>query len=164
MTEPTKEKAEYFFKYEYGYINIDSKNLYLTNSGNWSEIEGMEEKSPKTVKKSDRRKLWILIYLIIGFSFTMLLHAGHLTGNGASLVLALLLPLSCIPLYKYMRNELGPKYLVPIKKINSVEDENTGIRLNFKNESYEDDTVFLNYPRGLDAGKLKQILESYKSE
>ncbi|WP_196889864.1 hypothetical protein [Aureivirga sp. CE67] len=40
-----------WFKYELGYVNIDSENIYLTGSGNWSETKNLEEKTRKVSKK-----------------------------------------------------------------------------------------------------------------
>ena len=34
-----------WFKYEFGFVNLDSENFYLTNSGNWSETENLKEKT-----------------------------------------------------------------------------------------------------------------------
>ena len=36
---------KHWFKYEFGYVNIDSEYLYFTNTGNWSEVQEIKEKS-----------------------------------------------------------------------------------------------------------------------
>ena len=61
-----------------------------------------------------------------------------------------------------MRSELGQKFLIPIKNITSIENENSGLRINFRNEVFEDDTLYLEYPRGLDKEFLQQLLAEEK--
>lgn len=34
-----------FYKYKYGYINIDQNNIYITSTGNWSETIQLTEKN-----------------------------------------------------------------------------------------------------------------------
>jgi hypothetical protein len=44
-----------FYKYKYGYINIDQNNIYITSTGNWSEtIQLTEKKFGKTKKRMGR--------------------------------------------------------------------------------------------------------------
>jgi hypothetical protein len=33
-----------WFTHEYGFVNIDTENIYFTNTGNWSETKDLEEK------------------------------------------------------------------------------------------------------------------------
>ncbi len=155
-------EIRHFFKYEYGYINIDSENIYLTHTGNWSETVNMEAKNNKTIQKSTKRKWWILSCIIIGSGLIYLFHFLEILSVGKSIILILFIPLNCLPLYKYMRSELGQKFLIPIKNITSIENENSGLRINFRNEVFEDDTVYLEYPRGLDKEFLQQLLAEEK--
>jgi hypothetical protein len=44
-----------FHKYGNGYINIDNSMIYLTSTGNWSEIETLTEKTiGKNTKKTGK--------------------------------------------------------------------------------------------------------------
>ena len=148
----------YYFKYEFGYINIDKKNVYLTNSGNWSETLGMEEKSKETIRKSDNRKTWIIVYLLIGCMLISLFHFAHILNSGMGYLLIFTIPLGCLPLYKYMRNEIGPKFKIPIEKIISIQDESNGLRINFKDTAFQEDSVFISYPRGLTKELLEELI------
>ena len=158
MSIPEEEK--HFFKYEYGYINIDSKNLYLTNTGNWSETEGMEEKSPKTINKSDRRRTWILIFLIIGAALIFIFR--FMEAVNTNLLLIVLVPFACLPLYKYMRNELGPAFMIPLHKVLFVEREGDGLRIHFTNINYENDSVYLRKIRGQGVDYIENLIASKK--
>jgi len=158
------EQKRYYYKYEYGYINIDSRNIYLTNSGNWTETSDMQEKSPGTVRRSNRRKWWILSYLVIGSGLIVLFHLMRVIGSGESLVFMALVPLSCLPLYRYMRNELGQRFLIPIKKVISIEEVDNGLRIHFRNEAMEEDSVYLEHPRGLDKELLEHRINPKKIE
>ncbi len=67
-----------WFKYRFGYVNIDDENFYLTNSGNWSETIDMNEKTKKTEKKGSLKKFRINVYLYVvaGISLCLICFGG----------------------------------------------------------------------------------------
>lgn len=55
-----------WLKHKYGYINIDDENVYVTKTGNWSEISKLQEKNHRRFIFFDgRTKLKIGIYLFV---------------------------------------------------------------------------------------------------
>lgn len=58
-----------FYRYEFGFINLDSNNLYLTSSGNWSEAKKLEEKSTRVAVREK--------YYQPGSGFSLLLLQPH---------------------------------------------------------------------------------------
>ena len=54
-----------YFKYANGYVNINDENLFLTNSGNWSETHDLLEKSPKSIRKNDLKSVKIYAYYFV---------------------------------------------------------------------------------------------------
>jgi hypothetical protein len=53
-----------YFKYANGFVNINYENLFLTNSGYWSETRELLEKSSKTIKKHKYKSLKIYIFFL----------------------------------------------------------------------------------------------------
>ena len=103
-----------WFKYEYGYINMDDFNLYLTNSGNWSEIEELEEKTNRSEKFNRRNRLKKLSVMIV-------------VGGVAA--------------YNYLKSDLGLGYKIPLSKISNIEFDEEETIVSFidgdGNKSYE---------------------------
>ena len=54
-----------WFKYEFGYVNIDSENLYLTNTGNWSETKTLTEKTKKVANQNDNKSSSMIGFIVI---------------------------------------------------------------------------------------------------
>ena len=52
-----------YFKYANGFVNLNDENLFLTNSGNWSETSDLLEKSPKSIRQNNFKGFKIYIYL-----------------------------------------------------------------------------------------------------
>ena len=90
-----------WFGYNTGFVNIDDNHVYLTNSGNWSEIADLEEKGITTNKKSRRRKKKSSLFMAYLVVFIMGVLILNLT-RGRSMVLisgTLALGYFCLPLY-----------------------------------------------------------------
>ncbi len=135
-----------FFKYQFGYINIDEENLYMTNSGNWSEVSEVQEKSTKTKAGNMFRSgaNWIFLVLVVG-----LVVLGFLSGvlKGRIGLLGLVgTPVFIYFFYRYLQRDLGVKYKIPIAKITSVElkpEEKKAI-LHFLNATNQQDQEVIN--------------------
>ncbi len=113
-----------YFKYQFGYINIDDTNLYMTSSGNWSEIKELTEKTNKSKLNNRTRVLtnWIFIIFVIGG-----LGIAYLSGilKGQPGLFALIgTPILVYYFYKYLQRDLGNKYSIPIFKITKIEFSN----------------------------------------
>ena len=139
-----------YFKYGTGYVNIDSENLYLTNSGNWQEALELKEKSPKTKRQNNSRIAGNNLFLFIVFggltlgAFYMLNKASDFnildfSTVGATVKRLGLLAAIGFVIYKYFAPELGKRYRIPMSKIESVEYWERGVRINFRNEANEPD-------------------------
>ena len=120
-----------WFKYEYGYVNVDADNVYFTNSGNWSETITLEEKGIQ--KSNSFRKTRIQLFLIISCLLFAGLIVKHLTSGGMSLLLVIGLPLGGYFLYHYLKSEIGGKFKLPITKIDAIEIENSTAIIHFFN-------------------------------
>ena len=124
-----------WFKYEYGFINIDEHNIFLTNTGNWSETRGLKEKGDQKVNRVRRIRFQVSIALLI--IITLLLFYNKLFSDEANLFLIIGIPLSGYSLYNYLKSELGSKYKLPISKISNIEIDKQDVNIqffNFKNE------------------------------
>lgn len=118
-----------WFKYEFGYVNIDSENIYFTNTGNWSETKDLREKGiqkSNIFRKSSIQFFLVVLVLFFGF----LIIKGFDNGK-----LLLGLPVILFLVYKYLKPELGSKYKVPIIKISNIDIENNSATINFTDAS-----------------------------
>ncbi|AUC74509.1 hypothetical protein [Olleya sp. Bg11-27] len=152
-----------WFKYEFGYVNIDSEYLYLTNTGNWSEISSLNEKAKRIANKNDNKSSRILFFLIvIACFFGFLLYKNILSGK-VSLTLIFLTVFGGYKLYEYMKTEIGWKFKIPIKKITEIKTNDRNIELVFLNGENISDFHKLNRidEKGIDIiNKLKNTLHN----
>ena len=84
-----------WFKHEFGFVNIDDKNFYLTNTGNWTETERLGEKDKSVSFSNGIRKFRIVFFLVVSFtlfSVLWLMGLDGLTKEGFSLLLILGMP------------------------------------------------------------------------
>ena len=126
---------KHYFKYGSGFVNINTEDLFLTNSGNWQETWDLKEKSPASKRKNAIRiaRMQIYIYVVFGvvavISFFMLKNAVL---PGGLLVLAYFVN-------KYFKSEMGKRYKIPLVKIQSIEKYEKGLKINFRNAANEPD-------------------------
>ena len=129
-----------FFKYGNGYVNINDEYLFLTNSGNWSEIKSIVEKSPKSIKSNRlKRYKYNLFYLIIFFLMFYLNVKKKAFNFRASFVLVIL----GVAAYFYMKRETGNKYKIPIAKITAIRITNSAVKISFINAANAEDCEYI---------------------
>ena len=132
-----------YFKYANGYVNIDDENLYLTNSGNWSETHKLEEKSPKSIKKNKNKLFRINSYYVI-IGIVLLLFILGITNKNSNKAIPIGIIMIIISGFRYMRNELGNKYKIPLSKIKDFEITTNSVKIIFKNLNDEIDFETIN--------------------
>jgi methionyl-tRNA synthetase len=76
-----------WFKYEYGYVNLDSDTLYLTNSGNWSETTTLSEKTKEITQKNDTKNYKYVSFLVSIIAFFCVLFFNTILSGKVSLTL-----------------------------------------------------------------------------
>lgn len=117
-----------YFKYDNGYVNINDENLFLTNSGNWSETHDLLEKSPKSIRKNDLKsfKMYSFPFVIICISLFMITKSENV-----------FFPLTFAGLgfaaFFYLKRETGKRYKIPISKIISFDVSNDKVKILFRN-------------------------------
>jgi hypothetical protein len=123
-----------YFKYANGYVNINDENLFLTNSGNWSETHDLMEKSPKSIRKNDLKsfKMYSFPFVIICISLFMITKSENV-----------FFPLTFAGLgfaaFFYLKREIGKRYKIPISKIISFDVSNDKVKILFRNANDIDD-------------------------
>lgn len=129
---------KHFFKYEFGYINIDDENLYMTNSGNWSETKELLEKSDQSKSKNKNQKYkvfgYYLFLILIALFFVYKFNFVNIT-YGFIIGLAVLF----YSAYNFMKSEQGNRYKIPLTKINQMEYSYNSLKIHFKNLDNNDD-------------------------
>lgn len=104
-----------YFKYANGYININDENLFLTQSGNWSETLTLQEKSSKSNFKASAKYLnYLIIVVLIGFGVYDVVKDFKNKTFPFGIVLLFLGFLA------YIKREKGMRYKIPVAKIKSI--------------------------------------------
>ncbi len=131
---------KYYFKYGSGYVNIDDKNLFLTNSGNWQETRDLEEKSEKTVIQNNSRiaKMQGFVYTVFGTIGIFIWDTLDNKKVSAGIIIILLA--LAYKVLIYFKSDFGKRYKIPLAKIESIEEyNNETIKFNFLNANNEPD-------------------------
>lgn len=127
-----------YFKYANGFVNLNNENLFLTNSGNWSETLNLLEKSPKSIRKNNFKSYKIYIYLFIVACLIVLVLTKAKSGS---------IPFGLILLglgtYSYLKRETGKQYKIPISKIKSIIINENEVTISFYNSSGIEDFEIL---------------------
>lgn len=130
---------KHFFKYAYGYINIDAENLYMTNSGNFQEARETEEKSSANQAQNNHRvnrmKGFVYGFLAIIAFFIVDAVENKTFAIGGFVAAGLL----AYKLFDYFKPEFGSRYRIPLSKIERIERYNKGIKIFFLNANNESD-------------------------
>lgn len=141
-----------YFKYAKGFVNINDENLFLTNSGNWSETHELLEKSSKSIKQNNFKGFKIYIFLFVVACLIVLILLKSKKGS---------IPFGIILLglgaFAYMKRETGKRYKIPISKIISVTIIENSAKIIFLNENNNEDFEEI---YGIDAkglGVLKEL-------
>ncbi|WP_196892949.1 hypothetical protein [Aureivirga marina] len=108
-----------WFDYEFGYVNIDTKNIYLTNTGNWHETRKLDEKSIYTSRKKNKKTgfSFILILFAVFLLITYFFKEGNLILNG-SIFLGLISLIYVIDIT--FKKEYGEQFKIPFEKIKAI--------------------------------------------
>jgi hypothetical protein len=137
---------KHFFKYQRGYVNLDENFVYLTTTGNWSEINELSEKTGASKRDNNLRISLNGIFLIMAIGAGALILLFGLLNGRLSFMPMVLVPVGGYYLYRYMQRDLGVKYRIPISKITSIElnQAEKKVILRFLNGSDEKDQEILN--------------------
>lgn len=128
-----------WFKYEFGYVNIDSQNIYFTSSGNWSETKNLKEKSKEVERKHHIKSSKHVLFLILtGLVLSFILFKSIDNGK-VSLTLILLIPVGGYKLYNYLKTEIGTNHKIPLAKINEIKIKNNSAEIIFLNSENSSD-------------------------
>jgi membrane-bound ClpP family serine protease len=120
-----------WFKYEYGFVNIDTDNIYFTNSGNWSETIELEEKGLQ--KSNIIRKIRIKLFWVLSFAIGIFLLYLNMVNGRISILLIIGLPIGLFSIYNYLKTEIGSRFKLPISKIVSIAILSNNVSIEFKN-------------------------------
>ncbi len=138
-----------WFEYQYGYVNIDDENIYLTNTGNWSETLELKEKEKKIESGTTLNKMLIILFIILVIIASLFIFLRKLMSSSFTISGILIgIPLIGYQIYMHFKTELGPSYKISLHKI-------TAIKLNGGNATLH----FLNADNVADSVELENITE-----
>lgn len=132
-----------WFKYEFGYVNIDSENLYLTNTGNWSETKTLTEKTKKVAKQNDNKSSLMIGFIVIALFLLGYLNFKSVLSGGVALTLIVITIFGSYKLYEYLKTEIGAKFKIPREKISEISVNDRSIEIFFVNGEGNNDSYKL---------------------
>lgn len=136
-----------WFPYRYGYVNIDSDNIYLTSTGNWSEVSQLYEKNELSKKANEARQRKIkrgLFFVFALFSFAII---KNITSTSISFLLIVALAFLGYKVYQYRKSDLGSRYKIPLEKLERIIIEDTTVTLIFLNgDNLSDQEILTDIP------------------
>jgi hypothetical protein len=107
-----------WFKHEYGFVNIDAENIYFTNTGNWSETNGLKEKGVQQQNSFRQFRMRIIPFVLIAVVVFLLIFPIDSGKVKFSLIAGLVV--LAISARKYLKTEIGAKFKLPISKIENI--------------------------------------------
>jgi hypothetical protein len=121
-----------WLKHKYGFINIDDENVYVTKTGNWSEVSGLEEKNYKPFKFADfRTKLKIGFYLFIVFGIILFGFISNIISGNINFLLIVGLPVVGYTAFQYIIPEFGSSFVIPKNKITDLRIKESDLFIEF---------------------------------
>ncbi|CAM4183197.1 MULTISPECIES: hypothetical protein [Flavobacterium] len=127
-----------FFKYEKGFININETDLFLTKTGNWSEIDLIEEKSFKSKSQNTIKKVKTYSFYAMLVSFSLLLFINiYRADNKILLTTAIILLI--VSSFNYIKVGSGSQYKIPLSKIDKMDYSFKSLKIYFKNKEGKED-------------------------
>ncbi|MFD0962692.1 hypothetical protein [Pseudofulvibacter geojedonensis] len=124
-----------FFKYQFGYINIDEDNLYMTTTGVWSETKELLEKSSLSKKANELRKgkkdlgAFLLVAILALSAIVTLNKSIGIIG----FISAMGLCSGAYKVYKVFQKDSGYQYKIPRDKIKSIHLSENELEIEFLN-------------------------------
>lgn len=144
------------FKYSKGYINIDDINIYLTETGNWSETKGLSEKMSNQLFRRYGNAIAILgVSLVIALvGIFVFISSQKIRIGGIVGVIAIL-----FFFYQAVSSKLGYTFYIPKEKIIKISSHQNILFLKFKNAFDKEEIVRLS---DIENGKIKEIITLLK--
>ena len=123
--------ARYCFKRKFGFVNMTPDAIYLTSTGNWTEIDRLSEKSKASIKKNAWRKTRIKLFLypsLLVLAGIVISEMSHLNLMSVSLIAGVA---GGVALIKYFSSDLGNVYKIPVDKIIRTEISDSDVTIYF---------------------------------
>jgi hypothetical protein len=120
-----------WFTHEYGFVNIDTENIYFTNTGNWSETKDLEEKGLQEQNSFRQFRMKIIPFILIAVAVFLLIFPIDSGKVKFSLITGLVV--LAISARKYLKTEISSKFKLPISKVKSITLNNKTAIIIFQN-------------------------------
>lgn len=150
-----------WLKHKYGYINIDDENVYVTKTGNWSEISKLQEKNHRRFIFLDgRTKLKIGIYLFVQAGLILYVFVSNIVSGDFLVSLVILTLLIAYSVFSYLIPEYGSSFVIPKNKILTIQIKASEAHITFLDANNKSSS---NHFRGLNTKGL-EIIDRVKKE
>ncbi len=133
------------FPYTFGYINLDSENLYLSNTGNISELKALRRRGEELPFTSKWRKI-IIFALFLAGPLSLARVVPQISYENFLRIAFWAVLLYIFIAVWFIRRELGPRYFIPLKEIIRLEEKSKGLIIHFRNKHNQETEQFLRMP------------------
>jgi len=111
-----------YFKHKYGYLNIDSENIYFTKSGNWGEARDLiEKKIDPTPKPTNNQKVVGYIFAVLFIAINILGLIGLIESFVSLISIFIIIGWFVYQIISKKLKPFKPNFLIPIIKIQKLE-------------------------------------------
>jgi len=125
-----------YFKYANGYVNIKDEFFFLTNSGNWSEILELKEKSSKSNFKTNKIYLnyfFVIVLITVGIYDVLKDFKNKSFPFGIVLI--------GLGVLAFLKRQKGNRFKIPFSKIIKINLSGSTISITFFNKNGFEDLV-----------------------
>lgn len=116
-----------FYKYEYGYVNIDNNNIYFTSTGNWSEVATLSEKRKVQNTRDLSKVVMVYIFMIVTGIGEIIFFIKSDSGPVGKVISVFAAVGFMITLKNYFFTELGQRFYIPKSKIKKATVNDNGV-------------------------------------
>jgi hypothetical protein len=133
------------FKHQFGYVNIDSSNLYFTKTGNWSESKSLGEKTnrklskPTTIGGIIGILISIIVVIVNIYFLTDIIRKFGILPSIVGLIAYV-----ALIVYLNYRHKYAPNFHIPLSKVIDISLINDSrLELKFLNKENIESTQLL---------------------
>jgi len=148
-----------WFEYEYGFVNIDDENIYLTESGNWSETKNLHEQTPNNKVSEGVNKFLTILFL--GFVFLAIIGIMILKFSASfrfGIIGGIGLISGGIAVWNFLKSDFGSNFYIPISKLEKIEVGDDYFVLFFLDKSGKASTYSITKPEPKGFEIIKKVL------
>jgi len=150
-------------KHRYGFVNFDDEYMYLTSSGNWSDVDDLGELNEEGFrsKSSFQRNKTILFLTIIILAGVFLII---LKGRSVEISVFIVVAFTIFAVFQYFASNLSLNFKIPYSKIQSIDVREQAADITFTDFNGKEEKHHLQGLNGKGISLFYEISDNYLSK